>query len=464
MPLMEAQGRAQEEAAALLGAGFATTFFRVTFPDIIWAVLAGVLLCTARAFGEFGAVSVVSGHIPGVTETMPLHIESLYDDYQSAAAFAMAACLGMFALVTLVAKALVEWRARRQAGRWRMTVSVIGVTQRYGNTPSLHDVNLEVRPGEFLAVVGPSGAGKTTLLRLIAGLGDAVQRNAADRRTRHGRGSGEAAEHRLRFSELCAVPAHDGGGERGFRPARAAADGKACDHQPVAELLELMQILQLAGRRPGQLSGGQQQRVALARALATSPELMLMDEPFGALDPLVRKDIRNWLRGLHTQLGLTSIFITHDQGEAVELADRVAVMRGGRILQIGTPDELEENPAAPFVFEFLGPTIRLEGVIRGGAFHASDLPVQPFHRAGADGLGRGAVAPTPTGADPEWRRGGSGVCQEGGAARASHGRMPRPHDGAGIDRRGAAAWLPLQPGHVGGDHLLSVANPGACAG
>ncbi len=116
MPLMEAQGRAQEEAAALLGAGFATTFFRVTFPDIIWAVLAGVLLCTARAFGEFGAVSVVSGHIPGVTETMPLHIESLYDDYQSAAAFAMAACLGMFALVTLVAKALVEWRLGDRLG------------------------------------------------------------------------------------------------------------------------------------------------------------------------------------------------------------------------------------------------------------------------------------------------------------------------------------------------------------
>ena len=116
MPLMEAQGRAQEEAAALLGAGFAATFFRVTLPDIIWAVLAGVLLCTARAFGEFGAVSVVSGHIPGVTETMPLHIESLYDDYQSAAAFAMAACLGMFALVTLVAKALVEWRLGDRVG------------------------------------------------------------------------------------------------------------------------------------------------------------------------------------------------------------------------------------------------------------------------------------------------------------------------------------------------------------
>jgi len=110
MPLMQAQGRAQEEAAAMLGAGFLATFWRVTLPDIAWALLAGVLLCTARAMGEFGAVSVVSGHIPGVTETMPLHIETLYNDYQSAAAFAMAACLGLFALVTLAVKAALEWR------------------------------------------------------------------------------------------------------------------------------------------------------------------------------------------------------------------------------------------------------------------------------------------------------------------------------------------------------------------
>ena len=116
MPLMQTQGRVQEEAAALLGAGFVSTFFRVTLPDIIWAVLAGVLLCTARAMGEFGAVSVVSGHIPGVTETMPLHIESLYDDYQSAAAFAMAACLGLFALVTLATKAALEWRIGSRLG------------------------------------------------------------------------------------------------------------------------------------------------------------------------------------------------------------------------------------------------------------------------------------------------------------------------------------------------------------
>ncbi len=116
MPLMQAQGRTQEEAAAMLGAGFVSTFFRVTLPDIAWALLAGVLLCTARAMGEFGAVSVVSGHIPGVTETMPLHIETLYNDYQSAAAFAMAACLGLFALVTLAVKAALEWRLGTDLG------------------------------------------------------------------------------------------------------------------------------------------------------------------------------------------------------------------------------------------------------------------------------------------------------------------------------------------------------------
>jgi sulfate transport system permease protein len=119
MPLMQAQGRAQEEAAAMLGAGFLATFFRVTLPDIAWALLAGVLLCTARAMGEFGAVSVVSGHIPGVTETMPLHIETLYNDYQSAAAFAMAACLGLFALVTLAVKATLEWRLGSHLGAER---------------------------------------------------------------------------------------------------------------------------------------------------------------------------------------------------------------------------------------------------------------------------------------------------------------------------------------------------------
>jgi sulfate transport system ATP-binding protein len=193
------------------------------------------------------------------------------------------------------------------------------------------------------------------------------------------------AQHRFHVTELRAVPPHDGGRERGVWLARATQDDRGAVCARVAELLELVQIPELAQRRPGQLSGGQQQRVALARALATSPHLLLLDEPFGALDPLVRNEIRSWLRSLHARLGLTSVFITHDQAEAVEMADRVAVMRGGRILQIGTPVELEDHPAHPFVFAFLGPTIRLEGVVADGALHVTGLRIQPVAMAAPPG-------------------------------------------------------------------------------
>ena len=266
-----------------------------------------------------------------------------------------------------------------------MTVSLSGVTQRYGRVPSLHAIDLQVVPGEFLALVGPSGAGKTTVLRVIAGL------------ETHYTGT-----LRIAGRDMAGVPArrrnigfvfqdyalfrHMDVAENvafGLRVQRAMPDARI--RARVAELLELVQIPHLAQRRPAQLSGGQQQRVALARALATSPQLLLLDEPFGALDPLVRKEIRVWLRGLHGRLGLTSIFITHDQTEAVEMADRVAVMRGGRILQLGTPAELEARPADPFVFEFLGPTIKLAGAVAGGLFRATDLPVPDFAAAAADG-------------------------------------------------------------------------------
>jgi sulfate transport system ATP-binding protein len=266
-----------------------------------------------------------------------------------------------------------------------MVVSLLGVTQRYGATPSLHDVDLDVRPGEFLALVGPSGAGKTTMLRLIAGLetrftgtlriaGKDMAGVPARRRN-----IGFVFQNYALFRHMTVAENVAFGLRVQGRMARADI------RKRVAELLTLVQIPHLAERRPGQLSGGQQQRVALARALATEPSLMLLDEPFGALDPLVRKDIRNWLRGLHAQLGLTSIFITHDQGEAIELADRVAVMRGGRIVQIGTPAELEANPADPFVFTFLGPSIRLDGHVRAGLFHADYLPVQPYRVTAENG-------------------------------------------------------------------------------
>ena len=266
-----------------------------------------------------------------------------------------------------------------------MTVTLEGVTQHYGATPSLHAIDLAVHPGEFLAMVGPSGAGKTTVLRLIAGLETRFTgslriagRDMAGVPARR-RNIGFVFQNYALFRHMTVAENVAFGLRVQGKTARADITKR------VVELLELVQIPHLAGRRPAQLSGGQQQRVALARALATAPELMLMDEPFGALDPLVRKDIRTWLRGLHAKLGLTSIFITHDQSEAVELADRVAVMQGGRILQIGTPVELEESPCDPFVFAFMGPTIRLEGTVRGGVFMASDLPVQPYRSGGLDG-------------------------------------------------------------------------------
>ena len=266
-----------------------------------------------------------------------------------------------------------------------MTVTLAGVTQRYGATPSLHDIDLDVRPGEFLALVGPSGAGKTTMLRLIAGLetrftgtlriGGQDMAGVPARR----RNIGFVFQNYALFRHMTVAENVAFGLRVQGRLSRTDIRAR------VAELLTLVQIPHLADRRPGQLSGGQQQRVALARALATEPSLMLLDEPFGALDPLVRKDIRNWLRGLHAQLGLTSIFITHDQSEAIELADRVAVMRGGRIVQIGTPAELESHPADPFVFTFLGPSIRLDGTVRDRHFHAEYLPVQPFRVMADDG-------------------------------------------------------------------------------
>jgi sulfate transport system ATP-binding protein len=266
-----------------------------------------------------------------------------------------------------------------------MTVSLSGVTQRYGNTPSLHAIDLEVRPGEFLALVGPSGAGKTTMLRLIAGL---ETRFTGTLRIGGQDMAGVAARHRnIGFVfQNYALFRHMSVAENVAFGLRVQGRMPRADiRKRVAELLALVQIPHLAERYPGQLSGGQQQRVALARALATEPALMLLDEPFGALDPLVRKDIRAWLRGLHAQLGLTSIFITHDQSEAIELADRVAVMRGGRIVQIGTPAELEATPADPFVFTFLGSSIRIDGTVHGGVFQAHDLPVQPYRVAALDG-------------------------------------------------------------------------------
>ncbi|MCQ8278186.1 sulfate/molybdate ABC transporter ATP-binding protein [Acetobacteraceae bacterium KSS8] len=251
-----------------------------------------------------------------------------------------------------------------------MGVALRNVSCVFGRTPAVRGIDLEVARGEFLALVGPSGAGKTTLLRIIAGLQPGYEGSVrigvrdVTRVPARDRNIGFAFQNYALFPHMN-VAANVAFGLT-VRP-RATRPGRGEIRDRVEALLQLVQVGDLAGRYPSQLSGGQRQRVSLARALATEPELLLLDEPFGALDPLVRKEIRAWLRGLHNRLGLTSILVTHDQEEALEVADRIAVLRDGRIEQIGTPAMLEDAPASPFVHRFLGETVSLPGCIVGGA-------------------------------------------------------------------------------------------------
>jgi sulfate transport system ATP-binding protein len=239
---------------------------------------------------------------------------------------------------------------------------VEGVAKRYGRFPALKGVSLRIEPGEFLALLGPSGSGKTTLLRVIAGLEqpdagkvtlegrDFLSQSARERRV------GMVFQHYALFRHMN-VARNIAFGLR-VRPARERPS-KSEIAARVEQLLSLVQLEGLGGRYPAQLSGGQQQRVALARALAIEPRLLLLDEPFGALDAKVRKELRHWLRRVHDETGVTTIFVTHDQEEAMDLADRVAVLRSGRIEQVGAAEALEDRPASAFVFDFLGEANRL---------------------------------------------------------------------------------------------------------
>jgi sulfate transport system ATP-binding protein len=243
-----------------------------------------------------------------------------------------------------------------------MTLTIDGVYKQFGRFPALTGVSLEVRDGEFLALLGPSGSGKTTLLRVLAGLDrpdhgcvwlDGVDFLALTARERR---IGLVFQHYALFRHMTAARNIAFGLEvrpRAARPPRAEIAAR------VESLLALAQIEGLGGRYPAQLSGGQRQRVAVARALAVEPRLLLLDEPFSALDSKVRKELRGELRRIHDATGVTTILVTHDQEEAMALADRVVLMNQGRIEQIGTPAELDAAPASPFVFTFLGETNRL---------------------------------------------------------------------------------------------------------
>ncbi|MDS0824166.1 sulfate/thiosulfate ABC transporter ATP-binding protein CysA [Proteus mirabilis] len=272
-----------------------------------------------------------------------------------------------------------------------MSIEINHVTKYFDRTEVLHDVNLTVNSGEMMALLGPSGSGKTTLLRIIAGLehqtegkicfaGQDVSRlHARERKV------GFVFQHYALFRHMTVFENIAFGLSvlpRRERPNKAAIDKK------VTQLLEMIQLPHLAQRYPAQLSGGQKQRVALARALAVEPQILLLDEPFGALDAKVRTELRSWLRELHSELKFTSVFVTHDQQEAMEVADRIVIMGNGKIEQVGTPQQVWHTPESRFVLEFLGDVNHLQGEINGAQLQIAGyhlpLSVTPLYQGKVD--------------------------------------------------------------------------------
>jgi sulfate/thiosulfate transport system ATP-binding protein len=255
-----------------------------------------------------------------------------------------------------------------------MSITTRGVSRRFGDFAALDDVSVEIPSGSLTALLGPSGSGKSTLLRVIAGLerpdAGTVEidgRDATSTPTQR-RGVGFVFQHYAAFKHMT-VRENVAFGLKVARRPRAEIRAR------VAELLELVQLPGLADRYPAQLSGGQRQRMALARALAVEPSVLLLDEPFGALDARVRKELRAWLRRLHDEVHVTTVFVTHDQEEAMEVADRIVVMNSGRVEQVGGPRDLYEHPANAFVMGFVGPVTRLgDSFIRP---HDVELRLEP---------------------------------------------------------------------------------------
>jgi len=256
-----------------------------------------------------------------------------------------------------------------------MSIHVRGISKSFGAFKALDGVSLDVPDGMLLALLGPSGSGKTTLLRIIAGLefpdAGAIEEDGEDITERHARARevGFVFQHYALFRHMSVFENI----AFGLRVRRTPRDEVRVR---VEELLRLVRLEGLGGRKPSQLSGGQRQRVALARALAIRPKILLLDEPFGALDAKVRVELRQWLRRLHDEIGMTSVFVTHDQEEAFELADEVVVMNHGRIEQQGTPEAVFDHPATPFVMDFLGNVNVFHGRVENGRAYWHGIPIE----------------------------------------------------------------------------------------
>jgi sulfate transport system ATP-binding protein len=268
-----------------------------------------------------------------------------------------------------------------------MSIQINSLSKQFGAFSAISDVTLTIPSGELVALLGPSGCGKTTLLRIIAGLetpdAGAILFNGEDTTNRHVRERqvGFVFQHYALFRHMTVFDNVAFGLQ--VKP-RASRPSKADIREKVMGLLRLVQLDFLADRYPAQLSGGQRQRIALARALAVEPQVLLLDEPFGALDAQVRAELRRWLRRLHDEIHVTSVFVTHDQEEALEVADRIVVMNEGKIEQAGTPDEVYESPANPFVLNFLGNVNLFHGRIHEGEAHLAGLTLSTPEHAGAD--------------------------------------------------------------------------------
>jgi len=268
-----------------------------------------------------------------------------------------------------------------------MSIEIQDINKQFGSFTALKDINLSVPSGELVALLGPSGSGKTTLLRIIAGLetpdSGTILFNGQDTTLSHVRERkvGFVFQHYALFKHMTVFDNVAFG--LSVRP-RETRPSKAQIKEKVMELLRLVQLESLAQRYPAQLSGGQRQRIALARALAVEPQVLLLDEPFGALDAQVRAELRRWLRRLHDEIHVTSVFVTHDQEEALEVADRIVVMNKGKIEQAGTPDQVYEHPANPFVLNFLGNVNLFHGRVHQGQASLGGLQIEAPEHAGVE--------------------------------------------------------------------------------
>ena len=354
IPILNSQGKDEEEAAALMGASGFTIFRKITLPQMKWGLIYGIILCSARALGEFGAVNALS-KTRGETFTLPLEIDALYMSGTTSsitAAFAVSSVLVLIAVVVLILRNIAWYRSQDRTED-KMYVEMRNIYKQYGNFRASDNVSFGIEKGKLAALLGPSGSGKTTLLRMIAGLENP---NAGDifidgKRVNDipaaKRGIGFVFQSYALFRYMTVFDNIAFGLEIAKMPKKQIKER-------VFELLELTGLSGLENRYPNQLSGGQRQRVAFARALAPNPQVLLLDEPFAAIDAKVRSELRLWLKEMVSKLGITSIFVTHDQDEAVEVADEILITNHGKIEQMGSPLEIYKSPKTPFVAQFVG--------------------------------------------------------------------------------------------------------------